>query len=157
MWLAARQTAVVKATLGALSQVAAAADPRDWPAAAPAFGLLLSLATDVRPKVRRRAQAGLAEALAALQGAPALPPARAAVLKGARLSGRARAGARRFEKFVAVETSLSGFRESLRIGWGGCAAGRPSCCRRLRSDACVRALSGVEASIQGSVSGGCLA
>lgn len=76
------KAAVVKAALAGLSQVAAAADPRDWPAAAPAFGLLLSLAMDARPKVRRRAQSGLLEVLAALQGTPALAPASAAVLKG---------------------------------------------------------------------------
>ncbi|KAK9845416.1 hypothetical protein WJX81_006006 [Elliptochloris bilobata] len=75
------QAAVVKAALAALSAVAAAADPRDWPAAASAFGLLLRLATDARPKVRRRAQEGAVEALAALQGTPALAPGSAAVLK----------------------------------------------------------------------------
>ena len=83
IWCLRRQAAVVKAALGALSAVAAAADPRDWPAAAPAFGLLLRLALDARPKVRRRAQEGAVEALGALQGAPALAPGSAAVLKGA--------------------------------------------------------------------------
>ena len=151
--------AVVKATLGALSQVAAAADPRDWPAAAPAFGLLLSLATDVRPKVRRRAQAGLAEALAALQGAPALPPASAAVLKGARLSGRVRAGAHRCvgKNFIAVSTAPLGS-GSLR-GFAGAAARLRGhrAAAGLRREACVRAPFGVEAVIQGSVLANCLA
>ena len=73
----------MRAALGALGAVAVAADPRDWPVAAPAFGLLLRLALDARPKVRRRAQEGGVEALAALQDTPALAPASAALLKGA--------------------------------------------------------------------------
>ncbi|RMZ56722.1 hypothetical protein APUTEX25_002811 [Auxenochlorella protothecoides] len=57
---------LARPALGALCQVLAAADPADWPAALPSFGLVLAACADARPKVRRRAHAGLEEVLAAM-------------------------------------------------------------------------------------------
>jgi hypothetical protein len=77
------QAATIKAALTCLSQLLAAMDPASWPNAAAPFGLLVSLLLDARPKVRKRAQTGVAEVLAALQRTPALAPASDALLKGA--------------------------------------------------------------------------
>ncbi|KAL6777299.1 hypothetical protein ACKKBF_B20970 [Auxenochlorella protothecoides x Auxenochlorella symbiontica] len=62
---------LARPALGALCQVLAAADPADWPAALPSFGLVLAACADARPKVRRRAHAGLEEVLAAMGARPA--------------------------------------------------------------------------------------
>ncbi|KFM26255.1 RRP12-like protein [Auxenochlorella protothecoides] len=62
---------LARPALGALCQVLAAADPADWPAALPSFGLVLAACADARPKVRRRAHAGLEEVLAAMGVRPA--------------------------------------------------------------------------------------
>jgi hypothetical protein len=62
-----------------------ALDPGNWPAAAGPFTTLVSTCLDPRPKVRKKAAAGLVEVLAALQHTTALPAASAIMLKGALL------------------------------------------------------------------------
>eukprot|EP00798_Chlamydomonas_sp_ICE-L_P031076 gene31076-6203_t len=76
------QAAVSKAALHCLSQVLGALDPTNWPPAAIPFRDMLSCVMDLRPKVRKRAQQGLSEVLAALQGTPALGNASDAIAKG---------------------------------------------------------------------------
>eukprot|EP00873_Tetraselmis_striata_P019446 jgi/Tetstr1/439710/TSEL_028129.t1 len=67
------KAAPLKAYLGCLAQLLAAADPSSWgPLTVRPWGMLLHLATDPRPKVRKRAATGMVEVLAALQRTPAL-------------------------------------------------------------------------------------
>lgn len=74
--------ALARAVLPCLCQVLAALNPADWPAAARPFALVLDTCLDARPKLRKKAQAGLVDVLACLQTAPvALLPASEAVLK----------------------------------------------------------------------------
>ena len=73
---------MVKAVLPCLASVLTAVNPVDWPSAVRPFAALLQRCADPRPKVRRRAQTGLVDVLAALQRSPALPDASAAVLQG---------------------------------------------------------------------------
>ncbi len=80
--MVAAQAGVVKAVLPCLASVLTAVDPADWPLAVRPFGTLLQRCADLRHKVRRRAQTGLVDVLAALQRSPALPDASAAVLQG---------------------------------------------------------------------------
>ena len=77
----------MKAVLPCLAAVLTALDPSDWPTAVRPFAALLRHCADPRPKVRRRAQTGLVDVLAALQRSPALPDASAAVLQGDTFSG----------------------------------------------------------------------
>lgn len=77
------QASVVRAALPCLSYIIAALDPEDWPAASQPFTLLLRFCIDARPKVRRRAQSGLVDVLAALQRTAAIADASALVVKGA--------------------------------------------------------------------------
>eukprot|EP00879_Flechtneria_rotunda_P018341 GHRR01019238.1.p1 GENE.GHRR01019238.1~~GHRR01019238.1.p1 ORF type:complete len:243 (+),score=93.56 GHRR01019238.1:96-824(+) len=65
-----QEAAAVKAALLCLGQVLAAVEPGAWHAASRTFQLLLSFATDNRPKVRKRAQASTGDVLAALQNSP---------------------------------------------------------------------------------------
>ena len=85
----AAQAGVVKAVLPCLASVLTAVDPANWPAAVRPFTALLQHCADPRPKVRRRAQTGLVDVLAALQRSPSLPDASSAVLQGATPSGSA--------------------------------------------------------------------
>ena len=56
--------------------------PTDWPALSRGFGLVLTTCLDHQPKLRKKAQSGLVDILAALQTMPtALAPASEAVLK----------------------------------------------------------------------------
>ncbi|GBF99810.1 hypothetical protein Rsub_12563 [Raphidocelis subcapitata] len=64
--------AAVKAAIGCLGTVLAAADAAGWAEAAPAWALLLGFLMDGRPKVRRRAAAAALEVLASAQRAPQL-------------------------------------------------------------------------------------
>jgi hypothetical protein len=57
----------LRSATSCLCQVLAASDPQDWMPAVPAFNMVLNLSLDKRPKVRRRAQAGIEEVLASLQ------------------------------------------------------------------------------------------
>ncbi|KAK9818389.1 hypothetical protein WJX72_011834 [[Myrmecia] bisecta] len=75
------EAATLKAALHCLSQITAALDPHDWPAAARPFTTLLSFCTDSRPKVRKRAQSGLVDVLAAIQSTPALAQASDAIVR----------------------------------------------------------------------------
>ena len=84
--LVTAQAGVVKAVLPCMASVLTAVDPADWPSAVRPFGAVLQRCADPRPKVRRRAQTGLVDVLAALQRSPALPDASAAVLQGGALS-----------------------------------------------------------------------
>ena len=77
------QASVIRAALPCLSHVLAALDPADWPSATQPFTLLLRFCIDARPKVRRRAQSGLVDVLAAVQRTVAIDNASALVLKGA--------------------------------------------------------------------------
>jgi hypothetical protein len=79
---AAAQGPVMKAALGCLGQVTAAADAAEWPAAVRPFGLLLRHSLDERPKVRRRAQEAAAQVLAAARGGAVAAAASDAVLRG---------------------------------------------------------------------------
>ena len=76
------QAGVVKAVLPCIASVLTALDPADWPSAVRPFSVLLQHCTDPRPKVRRRAQTGIVDVLAALQRSAALPHASAAILQG---------------------------------------------------------------------------
>jgi len=76
------QASVIRAALPCLSHVLAALDPADWPSATQPFTLLLRFCIDARPKVRRRAQGGLVDVLAAVQRTTAIDNASALVLKG---------------------------------------------------------------------------
>jgi hypothetical protein len=76
------QAGVLKPAVASLSYLLAAADFSDWPSAARPFGVLLSFATNLRPKVRKRAHDGMVQVLVALQHTQALQPASAAVLQG---------------------------------------------------------------------------
>ncbi|MEW5303887.1 MAG: hypothetical protein WDW36_006539 [Sanguina aurantia] len=59
---------VCKAALHCLSPILGGLDPSNWPPALLPFNTLLSFAVDGRPKVRKKAQAGLVEVMAALRG-----------------------------------------------------------------------------------------
>jgi ribosomal RNA-processing protein 12 len=73
---------VARAALPCLCQVLEGLNPADWASAARPFALVLAACLDSRPKLRKRAQAGLAGVLGAVQAAPAaLDPASEAVLK----------------------------------------------------------------------------
>lgn len=76
---------IAKAALGCLPSLLAAMEPSlaAWPLALPPFHALLAHLTDARPKVRKRAQGGLAEVLAALAGSPVAASASELVMKGA--------------------------------------------------------------------------
>lgn len=76
------QAGTLRSALHCLSYITAAVDPTEWAPALRPFTLLLRYSTDARPKVRKRAQYGLVDVLAALQGSPALQGASDAVLKG---------------------------------------------------------------------------
>ncbi len=76
------QASTLKPVLSCLATVTAAADPREWASAVRPFGLLLGLSLDERPKVRKRAQEGIVDVLAAVQGTPAADLAAASVLRG---------------------------------------------------------------------------
>ena len=80
--VAGMQASVAKAALACLSHVLAAVSPSDWPLASEPMMLLLRSCIDSRPKVRRRAQSGLVEVLAALQRSSAIADASALVAKG---------------------------------------------------------------------------
>mmetsp|Transcript_58137 Transcript_58137/g.184995 ORF Transcript_58137/g.184995 Transcript_58137/m.184995 type:complete len:787 (+) Transcript_58137:188-2548(+) len=69
-----------KAILLCLQQVVAAADPNSWLHAAKGFSAILRFVADPRPKVRKRAQAGCIEVLAALQRTAGLKPASESIL-----------------------------------------------------------------------------
>lgn len=73
---------MLKPALACLARVTAAADPGEWPRAVQPYSLLLQLSLDERPKVRKRAQEGVAAVLAAQQGTPAAGPASDAILRG---------------------------------------------------------------------------
>lgn len=77
---------MVRAALPCLSHILSALDPADWPAASQPFTVLLRFCIDARPKVRRRAQSGLVDVLAALQRTAAIADASALVVKGAALA-----------------------------------------------------------------------
>ncbi|KAJ9506030.1 hypothetical protein QJQ45_002495 [Haematococcus lacustris] len=96
------QAGVAKACIGVLAQLLAAMEPEAsaWPSALPAVSALIAFCTDPRAKVRKRAQSGLVEVLAALQRAPLLPlvseavaRAAVAVLPGPEAAARAAAAA----------------------------------------------------------------
>ena len=76
------QAGTLRAALACLGYITAAVNPADWAPALRPFTLLLQYSTDSRPKVRKRAQYGLVDVLAALQGTPALQGASDAVLRG---------------------------------------------------------------------------
>ena len=76
------QAGSLKSALQCLSYITAAVNPAEWAPALRPFTLLLRYSTDARPKVRKRAQYGLVDVLAALQGSPALQGASDAVLNG---------------------------------------------------------------------------
>lgn len=76
------QAGSLRPALHCLSYITAAVNPAEWAPALRPFTLLLRYSTDARPKVRKRAQYGLVDVLAALQGAPALQGASDAVLHG---------------------------------------------------------------------------
>ena len=76
------QAGNLRSALHCLSYITAAVKPTEWAPALRPFTLLLRYSTDARPKVRKRAQYGLVDVLAALQGSPALQGASDAVLKG---------------------------------------------------------------------------
>lgn len=76
------QAGTLRSALHCLSYITAAVNPAEWAPALRPFTLLLRYSTDARPKVRKRAQYGLVDVLAALQGSPALQGASDAVLKG---------------------------------------------------------------------------
>ena len=78
-WL---QAGTLRAALACLGNITAAVSPTEWAPALRPFTLLLRYSTDVRPKVRKRAQSSLVDVLAALQGAPALHGASHAICKG---------------------------------------------------------------------------
>ena len=64
-----------------LTQILAAMGPSDWPAMSRGFSLTLAACLDHQPKLRKRAQSGVVDVLAALQSMPtALGPASEAVL-----------------------------------------------------------------------------
>lgn len=73
---------VARGALPCLCRLLAAMGPSDWPAMSRGFGLVLTGCLDHQPKLRKKAQFGLVDILAALQSVPtALPPASEAVLK----------------------------------------------------------------------------
>lgn len=76
------QAGTLRSALHCLSYITAAVNPAEWAPALRAFTLLLRYSTDARPKVRKRAQYGLVDVLAALQNTPALQGASDAVLNG---------------------------------------------------------------------------
>lgn len=69
----------LKSGVGCLSTLLCSHDPQNFPSAANAFGLLLGFVVDHRPKVRKRAQAGLAKVVQSMsspsRAAPSLQPA----------------------------------------------------------------------------------
>lgn len=74
--------AVAKAGVPCLCQLLAAMGPTDWPALSRGFGIIITTCLDHQPKLRKKAQSGLVDILAALQTVPtALAPASEAVLK----------------------------------------------------------------------------
>jgi hypothetical protein len=81
------QASVVKAAVSCLARLTAAVDAAEWPAAVRGYSLLLRLLLDERPKVRRKAQEGIAAVLAAHQASAAASPANEALLKGGLLLG----------------------------------------------------------------------
>ena len=82
------QAATLRSALHCLGYITAAVNPTEWAPALRPFTLLLRYSTDARPKVRKRAQYGLVDVLAALQGSPALQGASDAVLNGQSTSTR---------------------------------------------------------------------
>lgn len=78
----AMQAGTLRAGLACLGYITAAVNPTEWAPALRPFTLLLQYSTDARPKVRKRAQYGLVDVLAALQGTPALQGASDAVFRG---------------------------------------------------------------------------
>ena len=86
------QAGTLRSALHCLSYITAAVNPSEWAPALRPFTLLLRYSTDARPKVRKRAQYGLVDVLAALQGTPALQGASDAVLNGQSLSPSSTAG-----------------------------------------------------------------
>lgn len=82
----------LKAALGCLAHILRACDPQsDFAESAPSFALLLKYALDERPKVRKRAAAGVVEVLVALQRSPACSKAAEVVVAASQeiLSGAA--------------------------------------------------------------------
>ena len=77
------QAATVKAALLCLGRVTSFLNPGEWSSTVRPFGLLLKYAIDTRPKIRRHAQVGLVEVLAAVQGTAAHAPASETILRGA--------------------------------------------------------------------------
>jgi ribosomal RNA-processing protein 12 len=73
---------VAKAGVPCLCQLLAAMGPTDWPPLSRGFGIIITTCLDHQPKLRKKAQSGLVDILAALQTVPtALTPASEAVLK----------------------------------------------------------------------------
>ncbi len=73
------QAATVKVALRCLGQVLCAMEPSNWPAAAAPWALLLSFATDTRPKVRKCAVGSAQEVLGSVQRTAAHKPASEAI------------------------------------------------------------------------------
>ena len=63
---------VLKNAVGCLSDLVCCHDTKRFATVAPSFATLVKYSTDPKPKVRKRACAGLSEAFASFQGSPAL-------------------------------------------------------------------------------------
>ncbi|KAL3148459.1 hypothetical protein ABBQ38_013906 [Trebouxia sp. C0009 RCD-2024] len=104
------QAGTLRSALHCLSYITAAVNSAEWAPALRPFTLLLRYSTDARPKVRKRAQYGLVDVLAALQGSPALQGASDAVLEGPEAAARAAAAApakKRKEAEAAIADAVS--------------------------------------------------
>ncbi|BDA46153.1 RRP12-like protein [Coccomyxa sp. Obi] len=121
----AEQASTLKPVLSCLATVTAAVDPREWASAVRPFGLLLGLSLDERPKVRKRAQEGIIDVLAAVQGTPAADSAAASVLRvcqqvlpGPEVAARAAAAASSKKRAEAEAAITKAVTDALRLlGW----------------------------------------